>query len=187
MASASKTPNLNLPQWVGTEKPERTDFNAAFNEIDANLNLVESRLNNVPRARLQQSAAQTIPNTTWTQIALNVEVNDIGDCYKGVNGQFTIPEDGLYLMTGFAAVAGVVGAVGFVSLRVNHSAEGAIGSSSINLAGTAGQVTDLGYSCMHYCLAGQIVAFQIYQSTGAPRSLVVAQPQSPSFSIVKLA
>ena len=34
MASASKTPNLNLPQWVGTEKPERTDFNAAFLAID---------------------------------------------------------------------------------------------------------------------------------------------------------
>ena len=34
MASASKTPNLNLPQWVGTEKPERTDFNEAFDAID---------------------------------------------------------------------------------------------------------------------------------------------------------
>ena len=34
MASASKTPKLNLPQWVGTEKPERTDFNAAFEAID---------------------------------------------------------------------------------------------------------------------------------------------------------
>ena len=34
MASASKTPNLNLPQWVGTEKPKRTDFNAAFDAID---------------------------------------------------------------------------------------------------------------------------------------------------------
>ena len=34
MASASKTPNLNLPQWVETEKPERTDFNAAFDAID---------------------------------------------------------------------------------------------------------------------------------------------------------
>ena len=34
MASAATTPNLNLPQWVGTEKPERTDFNAAFDAID---------------------------------------------------------------------------------------------------------------------------------------------------------
>lgn len=34
MASASTTPNLNLPQWVETEKPERTDFNAAFDAID---------------------------------------------------------------------------------------------------------------------------------------------------------
>lgn len=35
MASAATTPNLNLPQWVGTENPERTDFNAAFDAIDA--------------------------------------------------------------------------------------------------------------------------------------------------------
>ena len=34
MASASKTPNLNLPQWVETEKPEMADFNAAFLALD---------------------------------------------------------------------------------------------------------------------------------------------------------
>lgn len=39
MASASKTPNLNLPQWVGTEKLERTDFNAAFDAIDTTVAL----------------------------------------------------------------------------------------------------------------------------------------------------
>lgn len=35
MASASKTPNLNLPQWVASEKPEMVDFNEAFGAIDA--------------------------------------------------------------------------------------------------------------------------------------------------------
>ena len=34
MASASKTPNLNLPQWVASEKPEMADFNAAFLALD---------------------------------------------------------------------------------------------------------------------------------------------------------
>ena len=42
MASASKTPNLNLPQWVGTEKPERTDFNEAFLAIDGYADWVSS-------------------------------------------------------------------------------------------------------------------------------------------------
>ena len=37
MASAATTSNLGLPQWVGTEKPERTDFNTAFDAIDAEL------------------------------------------------------------------------------------------------------------------------------------------------------
>lgn len=34
MASAATTSNIGLPQWVETEKPERTDFNAAFDAID---------------------------------------------------------------------------------------------------------------------------------------------------------
>lgn len=32
--AAAATPNLGLPQWVAAEKPERTDFNAAFLAID---------------------------------------------------------------------------------------------------------------------------------------------------------
>lgn len=34
MASAATTSNLGLPQWVETEKPQRTDFNTAFDAID---------------------------------------------------------------------------------------------------------------------------------------------------------
>lgn len=34
MSSVNKTPNLNLPQWAANEKPERTDFNSAFDAID---------------------------------------------------------------------------------------------------------------------------------------------------------
>ena len=34
MASATKTPKLALPQWTASEKPERTDFNDAFDKID---------------------------------------------------------------------------------------------------------------------------------------------------------
>ena len=37
MASAATTANLGLPQWVAAEKPERTDFNAAFLAIDTTL------------------------------------------------------------------------------------------------------------------------------------------------------
>lgn len=44
MAAAAKTPNLNLPQWVATEKPERTDFNAALSAIDGAI-IVESGSN----------------------------------------------------------------------------------------------------------------------------------------------
>lgn len=37
MSSTNKTPNLNLPQWVATDKPERTDFNQAMSDIDTNI------------------------------------------------------------------------------------------------------------------------------------------------------
>lgn len=63
MASASKTPNLNLPQWVGTEKPERTDFNAAFDEIDTTVasHLAESVTYTTNASRTPASGIQTIP------------------------------------------------------------------------------------------------------------------------------
>ena len=51
MASAARTPKLSLPQWTAAEKPERTDFNAAFLAIDnavgpATINPIETNLNN---------------------------------------------------------------------------------------------------------------------------------------------
>lgn len=49
MASANKTPNLNLPQWVGTEKPERTDFNAAFLAIDQAAPVLAAPFNLTPQ------------------------------------------------------------------------------------------------------------------------------------------
>ena len=45
MASAAKTPNLGLPQWVAGEKPERPDFNAALLAIDNKLAVFRSTLN----------------------------------------------------------------------------------------------------------------------------------------------
>lgn len=34
MAATNSTTNLGLPQWVATDKPERTDFNTAMSDID---------------------------------------------------------------------------------------------------------------------------------------------------------
>ena len=34
MAATNQTSNLGLPQWVATDKPQRTDFNTAFDAID---------------------------------------------------------------------------------------------------------------------------------------------------------
>lgn len=41
MASTNSTTNYGLPQWLATDKPERTDLNTAFDALDTNLNLVQ--------------------------------------------------------------------------------------------------------------------------------------------------
>lgn len=85
MASASKTPNLNLPQWVGTEKPERTDFNAAFDAIDTTVasHLAESVSQGNPHgidAKADKSLGTTFSATLengWTG-TLNYKKNGVG-------------------------------------------------------------------------------------------------------------
>ena len=75
MASASKTPNLNLPQWVGTEKPERTDFNAAFDAIDDHV--AESVIDDDPHGVdfIMHKVARTYTGSVVNDYQLTVEEN----------------------------------------------------------------------------------------------------------------
>ncbi len=77
MASASKTPNLNLPQWVGTEKPERTDFNAAFDAIDTAYRGFKGAL--LRKGELQLIPHYTITALTWSDVVYDTDnIHDIG-------------------------------------------------------------------------------------------------------------
>lgn len=73
MASTNKTPNLNLPQWVGTEKPERTDFNAAFDAIDDEF---------AYRPKPTYMYGREIP-FTWAQIQTKCLAGDFSDIAVG--------------------------------------------------------------------------------------------------------
>ena len=82
MASASKTPSLNLPQWVGTEKPERTDFNAAFDAIDTTV-----------ASHLAETVSQEggvhgleVEVGTWTPI---VTFNNVEATHSANDGSYT--------------------------------------------------------------------------------------------------
>ena len=44
MAATNSTTNYDLPQWVATDKPQMADFNTAMADIDTNINLVQSDL-----------------------------------------------------------------------------------------------------------------------------------------------
>ena len=184
MASANKTPNLNLPQWVGTEKPERTDFNASFDAIDTTVasHLAENAIDAhdvIPAARLHKDNQQSIPNATWTTIAFNVVDFDTDNLMS--SGKFVINTAGVYLITGGASILSAT--TGFVSLRciVNGIA---IGSTVINLQ--SGGASDTQYSNMYKLNAGDIVELQVYQTTGVSRNTTSAVPQTPVFSIVKV-
>lgn len=58
MSSTNKTPNYNLPQWVGTDHPTFSgDFNSAFSAIDTGMN------NNKTTAESAQATAQAAQST----------------------------------------------------------------------------------------------------------------------------
>ena len=58
MASTNKTPNYNLPQWVGTDHPTFSeDFNDAFSAIDTAMN------SNKTAAESAQSTATAAKST----------------------------------------------------------------------------------------------------------------------------
>ena len=95
MASASKTPNLNLPQWVGTEKPERTDLNAAFDAIDTTVasHLAESvSLGNTPHGIVYETGIWT-PTLTF------------GDASVGIT---YVQRSGMYVRNGNSISCGFV-------------------------------------------------------------------------------
>lgn len=64
MASTNKTPNYNLPQWVGTDHPTFSeDFNDAFSAIDTamenNKTTAESAQTTATAAKSTAASAQT--------------------------------------------------------------------------------------------------------------------------------
>lgn len=82
MSSASKTPNLNLPQWAANEKPERTDFNSAFGAIDG---VIKSGTWTPTVVGHTTAGKQTYTTQagTWTRIGKRVIVDGYIACTIG--------------------------------------------------------------------------------------------------------
>lgn len=82
MSSASKTPNLNLPQWAANEKPERTDFNTAFDSID---DIIRSGTWTPTIVGNTTAGTQTYTTQagTWTRIGSRVIVDGYIYCAIG--------------------------------------------------------------------------------------------------------
>ncbi len=91
MSYTNKTPNLNLPQWVGTEKPERTDFNAAFDAIDTEVTATNTSIANfLPQQRLEGSGSGKLIDKyslAWNSL------------YLLMTGAVTAANASLYLIT----------------------------------------------------------------------------------------
>ena len=95
MASASKTPNLNLPQWLETEKPERTDFNAAFDAIDDVLFVV-------PACRVYNSTDQAVTSGVAKVLSFDTERFDTDNIHDATTSptRLTCRTAGVYLIIG---------------------------------------------------------------------------------------
>ena len=64
---------------------------------------------NTPAFSASMSAGQTIPNETFTKIAFNTEVFDVGSCYDTSNYRFVVPsgQAGKYVIVAKSAVDGL--------------------------------------------------------------------------------
>ena len=148
MASASKTPNLNLPQWVGTEKPERTDFNTAFDAIDTAVEAVSTSIDTrtsyalIETSRdLSIAGTQTIPlsdGMTPKMIKINSFVH--GSVYKICRGKWTNKLALAYFNLSDGTIYGILGRIVQITENLNQDATYAvvtsIGSAGIVLTWT---------------------------------------------------
>ena len=173
MASASKTPNLNLPQWVGTEKPERTDFNAAFDAIDVHLG-------KNPQARASSGEYQSIPSATFTFLTFTQEDFDNDNMFDfSYSDRIVCNTAGKYLIFAYCAFDGnATGVRGLYILKNNAT-------TFLADVRTAPGVTTLtrGISCASYIelQADDFIQMQFYQNSGG-----AINSTNRSFSMVKV-
>jgi hypothetical protein len=142
-----------------------------------------------PRASAFNSAAQSVPNNTWTALTLNSEDFDIGSLHStAVNtSRMTIPTsgDGLYLIIATGYFAG--NATGVRGIRLTKN--GSIAASfTLSQNAGAGSFVAVLNTALLALVAGDFVEAQAFQDSGGALNVgsAVTRDQQNSLQIVKL-
>ena len=119
----------------------------------------------MPKCRVYNSTAQTIPNNTWTAMSFDTEDHDVGDMHNPASNpsRITVPYDGYYFVyakVGFAV--GTANTARGIRIYVN-------GSNKNTFMGHTANNTDT-YSCTISMLlnlsANDYVEEYVYQKSG---------------------
>ncbi len=133
-----------------------------------------SASSNRPVAGATSSTAQAIANATWTAVAFSTEVEDTDGMVNlaTINDRFVCVTPGRFTFSGSATIA--ANSTGFRGVRLSHrtAANALIKSVYPDLRGAvaAPTVTEMSVTGQITLAAGEYVALEVYQSSGAPLS-----------------
>jgi hypothetical protein len=116
--------------------------------------------------KVYRNTTQAIPTGTWTQIAFNTEVFDVGSDFG--SSQYTAPSNGYYLLISHVAFMNIT--AGY-ELGLDIRVAGAVKSKSYREFGQYQTESSLMCVTFEYLTSGQAVTAYCYQSTGSDKSI----------------
>lgn len=135
------------------------------------------------------NAAQSIPNTTWTTVALNSELKDTDTMHDNVtnNDRISAPVAGIYLA--FASIewpAGGAGVVRRVKIRW-RDVPGATFYDLVLAELSSSAATPMNVAMPVHLKANDYIQMQVYQNTGGALNLNSSSAYSPYMGLVLIA
>lgn len=135
-----------------------------------------------PMARVYNSTAFSVANTTFTAITFNSERYDIGACHSTSSNtsRLTVPSGGggVYIIGGCASFAANATGIRQLSIRVNGTTDiWAVSDTSVTASGAA----NLALTTDYRLAAGDYVELVAYQSSGGNLNVSNAGSYSPEF------
>lgn len=187
--SASKIWDADHDTWVDTEKYADEDIIRMGHGAEKLFHLISSGILSLPLQSVfhaYRSAAQTIPNATWTRVAFNIEEFDVHGEYDHVtNFRFTATVAGKYLAASICGLDGM-GDGKVVTLIIKKN--GAVWEGARRMVtSTTGAAAGLCFSGSGIIdlAANDFLDVWIYHTDIAARD-TPAEPMSVSFEVGKL-
>lgn len=118
-----------------------------------------------------KNGAQSVGNGSWAYLTSFTEEFDEGDCFDASTGIFTAPEDGIYQGSLQARIACNANFNGYLKSRLVRSAQGDVGENIISCYINSSSVSYVPIAQTFKLVKGQTVQAQIYQYTGATKSI----------------